>query len=699
MTSSAAKVAAAFASLCLLWAAPLSRAQDVTSPAAPPPAPAAAPATPAPETLEPRPVRRWPPGPPVAIAPPVAAPPGGPRQPLAHAQPIPQAELEAYVDGAVAQAMADLHVAGVTVAVVQDGQTVLLKGYGMARQKPDIPVDPRVTLFRLGSLSEVFTRLATAKAVEARKFGWDAPIRGHLPPDFRLDDKGFEEPVRVRHLATHTGGFEERRLGRLYRNSPERIRPLEQQLDAMNPHRVRAPGALASRSTYGPALLGLALARAYQAPFEDVAAAQVFRPMGMGRTTFREPYPARADLPTPMSEAFAATLASGFRWTDHGLRAEPYRFAAQLAPAAGAVTTAQDMARFMTVLLAGGAAETGPVYGPETARAVGAVLQRNAAELNGVTTVMSSRRLPGGIDGLGLSGDGAAFNAALVLAPSLRLGVFIATNTETGAPLTNQLAAGLVGRFYGEGPAPKAAAPADLSHFAGRFISVSRSYRGLERLVDRLTRLSTVRVDADGHLIVDDGRGARTYAATGAPGRFQGPEGESLVFPMPSGGAAPRMMLLPSGTEAAERLSLIHQPMVLLSVLLVGLAAALGSLWAIPAGMGREYRETPAQSRAGWMKAFTSLLWVLGGVLGAVWFTGSRTTWPNPILIAGSSCALAATLFSLIMLLQLPRALRTDRRGMGWSAAKRLRHAYTVFVFLALGVVLAAWGALEPWSS
>ena len=57
------------------------------------------------------------------------------------------------------------HIAGVAVSVVQDGQVVLKKGYGFAA--PGRPVDPDLTLFRVGSISKTFTWIALMKEVEA----------------------------------------------------------------------------------------------------------------------------------------------------------------------------------------------------------------------------------------------------------------------------------------------------------------------------------------------------------------------------------------------------------------------------------------------------------------------------------------------------------------------------------------------------
>lgn len=49
--------------------------------------------------------------------------------------------LEAFVDGLVRDSLVQDHIAGATVAIVQDGRVVLKKGYGAASLNPWRPVD------------------------------------------------------------------------------------------------------------------------------------------------------------------------------------------------------------------------------------------------------------------------------------------------------------------------------------------------------------------------------------------------------------------------------------------------------------------------------------------------------------------------------------------------------------------------------
>src|SRR5262245_62689525 len=100
-------------------------------------------------------------------------------------QPLPgglrdRAELEAFVDGFVSGEREAYDVAGLTVAVVKDGQLFFAKGYGWADVDRRIPVEAETTLFRPGSVSKLFTWTAVMQLVEQGKLDLDADVNTYL---------------------------------------------------------------------------------------------------------------------------------------------------------------------------------------------------------------------------------------------------------------------------------------------------------------------------------------------------------------------------------------------------------------------------------------------------------------------------------------------------------------------------------------
>src|SRR5690606_39898183 len=92
--------------------------------------------------------------------------------------------------------------------------------------------------------------------------------------------------------------------------------------------------------------------------------------------------------------------------------------------------------------------------------------------------------LPGGHRGFGHAGGTLSFHSNMVVAPELGLGVFIATNTDTGALLARDLPGDLVAEFYAAPqPFPRPGSP-DLARkaarSAGAYVSSRRAHGGLE---------------------------------------------------------------------------------------------------------------------------------------------------------------------------------------------------------------------------
>ncbi|HKX55801.1 MAG TPA: serine hydrolase domain-containing protein, partial [Xanthomonadales bacterium] len=110
--------------------------------------------------------------------------------------------LEAFVDGIIEGAMAQ-HTAlpGITVSVVEEGEVILLKGYGLANVEQQVPVDPATSLFRIGSITKTFTGLAVMQLVEQGKLDLDADVNTYLTA-FKIPDT-FPEPITLGALISH----------------------------------------------------------------------------------------------------------------------------------------------------------------------------------------------------------------------------------------------------------------------------------------------------------------------------------------------------------------------------------------------------------------------------------------------------------------------------------------------------------------
>jgi len=115
------------------------------------------------------------------------------------------AVLPADFDAYVARVMKAFEVPGLSLAVVKDGETVLARGYGVRRLGEAAPVDAR-TLFGIASNTKVFTATALGLLVEEGKIEWDAPVIRYLP-SFQMWDPWVTRELTVRDLLVHRSGL------------------------------------------------------------------------------------------------------------------------------------------------------------------------------------------------------------------------------------------------------------------------------------------------------------------------------------------------------------------------------------------------------------------------------------------------------------------------------------------------------------
>ena len=632
---------------------------------------------------------------------------------LAPGQPIPAAELEALVDGLAAQAMARDHIAGAAVSVVQDGQVLLGKGYGVERLSPARPVDPDRTLFRIGGISSSFTWIALMREIEAGHVRLDAPINVYLPQKDQVPDQGYKRSIQVRDLLAHEAGFEDRSNGQLIEKDQDLIRPLETYLRQERPRRVREPGAAPSFSYYGVALAGEALAQVTGKLPQALADLEVSGPLGLKRTTLREPYARRADIVAqPMSPALVGDVSQGVHWTGEGFQARPFEYLTQVAPAASGSSTAADMGRYMLAMLGDGTLDGASIYSPAIARDFRSRLPGASTTSPSWDYGFAEYALPGGVHGYGLDGSTLSFRARLVTAPDLKLGIFVAANTDTADAFVADLAAQIVQRFYGRPalpPSPSDWLKQNASAFTGAYLTTRRAYHGLEGFADLLGAEAKVQVSDDGVLLTPgpDGplrwtpdAGASLEAPTVGFHRVGGPE--TLTFEIKDGRAS--RWFAPDGEAAFERSGPLSHPWFLAVLAAASALASVATLAGVFLRDRREFRQTSIQGRADAAQISAAILWLTAIACYFAWRAASKDAaslmydWPGPWALIASACAFVAAVMTALCLGLAPIAWRGGRRLDSWTAWRKTRFTVTTLVFTLFAVLVCLWGGLEPWS-
>ncbi len=623
-------------------------------------------------------------------------------------QALPPLALQSFVDGYIRRSLETDHIAGAVVIVVQNGQVVMKKGYGLSQASPARGVDPDQTLFRLASISKTLTWIALMQQVEAGKVRLDAPINTYLPEALQIPDNGFARPIRVRDLMAHTTGFEDRALGQLFEQDPSRVRALATYLRQERPKRVRDAGTFPTYSNYGAALAGEIVVHVTGQTFEQYVERQITGKLGLNHLTLREPYPQTDGLPAPMNPALARQVSQGFVWTGGRFETRPFEYVSQVGPAGSGSATAADMGRYMQMILNGGSLDGAAIYGPATAKAFQTPLIRPAYGQNSWNHGFIDYALPGGFHGQGHAGATLMFMSNMVTVPQLGLGVFVATNTGTGEDLVMALPGQIIGQFYA-GPVRTQLSGSDQlvgkGHvYDGTYRSTRRAYSGLEKLVETITGESKVTVSPDGQVIIQSRNGQKAYWLSQKPdwlSRLNDPE--QVRFDR-VGDRAVRFYD-PRGTDASERISFWQSNAGL--ALMAGLTVLAALFLFIGQFTSRrpDYRQTRSQRQAHWLQASAGGLWIAAICLFGAWAVSASDVtriffdWPNLKVTLASSCALLAALFTLATLGLSPAVWSGGRRQDSWSTGRKLRFTATVLIFATFAILLALRGGLEPWSA
>ena len=411
-------------------------------------------------------------------------------------------DVSAFLDGVIPLQLKRENIAGAMVIVVNDGKVLYSKGYGYSDVKARKPVTIDATLTRPGSVSKLFTWTAVMQLVEQGKIDLDRDINDYL--DFKIPAT-YSKPITMRNVMTHTAGFEEAIQGLITANQ-KGIPALGDYLKTHQPERVFPAGTTPAYSNYGATLAGYVVQRVSGMPFDEYIEKNIFQPLDMQHSTFRQPLP--DSLKPLMSDGYK--LASG----------KPLPFEIVVPAPAGALSsTAEDMSHFMLAHLQGGEYNGQRILQPATVELMHSRQYAPNSATNGMCLgfyqeTRNGQRI------IGHGGDTIYFHSDLHLMPDAGVGFFVSYNSAGSGEISPRTA--LWDQFldrYFPYTIPAAHPPTDAAKdaklVAGQYIASRGAFTNIFSFSGFVGEL-TVSAKPDGTIVTD---GMKTLA--GEPKQWQ----------------------------------------------------------------------------------------------------------------------------------------------------------------------------------
>lgn len=394
--------------------------------------------------------------------------------------------------------MADKALPALSIVLVDDQKIVWAEGFGVADRKTKNPATAN-TVYRIGSVSKLFTDIGIMQLVEQGKIDLDAPVTNCLP-DLQPRNP-YDKPITLRQLMSHRSGLlREPRVGNYFEDTEPTLAQTIASLN--NTDLIYEPETRIKYSNAGIAVVGYTLEVLQGQPFVEYMKQAVLQPMGLKNSAF-EPEP-----------HIVENLAKAYMWSYDGREFQAPTFELGISPAGSMYAPVTNLGRFLTVLFNGGQGPNGRVLKPETLKEMWTPQFDSGPNRGyGIGFAISEQQ---GYKRVGHGGAIYGFATQLYALPEMKLGAAAVTTVDVANAVTRRITAYALDLMLSvqEGrPLPPFSqttpVSAELAHtLEGQYTNGTERLKLIERngvlILDRLGREAKLKSLNDSTLIVDD---------------------------------------------------------------------------------------------------------------------------------------------------------------------------------------------------
>ena len=234
------------------------------------------------------------------------------------------------IDKYIQNVMTEKRIPGMSIAVVRQGEPLLMKGYGMANLEHSVSATKK-TVYEVASVGKTFTAFVVMMLVEEGVIDLDRAIA-----DYLNNLPSAWHSVTVKHILSHQSGLP----GYTevdnywtdiirYKLSQSEIIDLVSDLPLMF-----KPGEYFSYDNTGYYLLGMMLEQITGCSYGDLMQKRLFKPLGMNSTKMNNP------------NEITTHRASGYRLPKDKLINKPYYSPSVTFSAGGQLSCIEDMVKY-----------------------------------------------------------------------------------------------------------------------------------------------------------------------------------------------------------------------------------------------------------------------------------------------------------------------------------------------------------------
>lgn len=316
----------------------------------------------------------------------------------------------------IKQIMQKKQITGLSIALVDENGVLFAEGYGQADKRGQQSATPR-TVYKIGSITKLFTGTAAMQLAERGLLDIDKPITEFLPEFSIKCRSGDLSQITARTLMTHHSGLPADCYHDYTSDDPHAFRKVIEYLKDF--HLTFPPNTIFSYSNLAPSLMGIIIERVSHLSYQEYIEQNILTPLGMN------------DSATTTEGASVALLSKAY---SRGKEVEDPM--PRDAPAGAIFSNVLDMAQFTSMVLANGSHQGVSILQSQT---LAEMLRPQNEDIKldlgfriGLNWMLSRPTLSYAGRVCWHDGGSPHFFSVLVALPDVKLGAVVLSNSDGG---------------------------------------------------------------------------------------------------------------------------------------------------------------------------------------------------------------------------------------------------------------------------